>query len=568
VTSVVFATNALDTIARGYWDQGWLEHLFARTLWRTHRPLEFTIHEGFAAVPEDVDGAVVVIPGRWHAEDKHVDWVNKEIARFSWVFLIVTGDEEDTFPVEAIKHPRIRKWTQTPDPKKNRGERSPIGDFWPPSCPMRLKQIGPQEKDLSWFFAGQINTESREQLARVLGKLHRRDSASRLITTKIFGSGLEYGDYLSFMARARVVPCPGGPFTPDTFRLFEALEAGCIPVVEQSDYWKRLFGFEPFPVVDNWGEFSERLRSLLARWPSNANQLSAWWQKEKRNLSYRFRDELCDLAQIRTESQPLADSIAVLIPTSPMPSHPDTSVIEETVQSVLDQEDLKGCEIFVMLDGPAPELSHRAEAYEEYRHRVLWLCEHRWPNTLPLYFANHEHQSGMTRHTLGRVQTPHTLFIEHDTPLIGEIPWAGLVAALETGEAELIRLHHEASIHTEHKYLMLDRHPRELAGVPLTRTVQWSQRPHLATSAFYRRICNEFTGQKSRTMIEDVMYGIVHTHWREYGFAGWDRFRLWMYTPEGNIKRSGHLDARGDDPKPANVFAYDRGVPIGAPGPT
>jgi hypothetical protein len=50
-------------------------------------------------------------------------------------------------------------------------------------------------------------------------------------------------------------------------------------------------------------------------------------------------------------------------------------------------------------------------------------------------------------------------------------------------------------------------------------------------------------------MIEDVMYGGVETAWREFGLAGWDRYRLWMYAPEGNIKRSTHLDARAGEPK-------------------
>jgi hypothetical protein len=30
---------------------------------------------------------------------------------------------------------------------------------------------------------------------------------------------------------------------------------------------------------------------------------------------------------------------------------------------------------------------------------------------------------------------------------------------------------------------------------------------------------------------------------------GWYNWRLWIYTPEGNIKRSYHLDGRGGDPK-------------------
>ena len=29
-----------------------------------------------------------------------------------------------------------------------------------------------------------------------------------------------------------MIPCPSGPATPDSFRLWEALEAGCVPIAD------------------------------------------------------------------------------------------------------------------------------------------------------------------------------------------------------------------------------------------------------------------------------------------------------------------------------------------------
>ena len=44
------------------------------------------------------------------------------------------------------------------------------------------------------------------------------------------------------------VPCPRGNSSPDTFRLYEALEAGSIPIVERDEYWDlgahQLFKFQ------------------------------------------------------------------------------------------------------------------------------------------------------------------------------------------------------------------------------------------------------------------------------------------------------------------------------------
>ena len=87
---------------------------------------------------------------------------------------------------------------------------------------------------------------------------------------------------------------------------------------------------------------------------------------------------------------------------------------------------------------------------------------------------------------------------------------------------------------------MLDRVTTSMLGVPLRRTVQWSQRPHLAGTDYYRTILADYFPQSARTMIEDRMHSVAQS---EKGH------RLALYHPEGNIKRSYHLDARGDESK-------------------
>ena len=50
-------------------------------------------------------------------------------------------------------------------------------------------------------------------------------------------------------------------------------------------------------------------------------------------------------------------------------------------------------------------------------------------------------------------------------------------------------------------------------------------------------------GAESDGMIEDRMHGVVENDWLQHRDPG--RFRLSMYAPEGDIKRSTHLDGRG-----------------------
>lgn len=561
---VVWFSEEEGTIQRGYWDMGWLEAFFDRTLWRPPAPLEFVHRMSFTEIQGN--GAVVVVAGRWNVS--RVDRLTELIARLEWVVLIVTSDEENVFPVDEVKHPNLVAWVQTPRPSNYNPEWRVVGEMWPPDMPRLLAGTDPPEKDLPWFFAGQVNNKSRSTLVRELNRL----GGGELTTTKVFGSGLEYPAYVDGLRRARVVPAPSGPFAVDTFRLFEALEAGCVPVAElrspnyrEDGYWEILLGSPPFPVVDNWSSLPRVAAEIERDWPVWANRCSAWWQGYKRRLALRLEDDIRRLSGQRP-AHLLADDVVVLIPTSPSPIHPETSHIEETVESVLAQKELVGCEIFLMIDGVHSNLEERRADYEEYQRRLLWLTEHRWPNVLPIRFEEHAHQASMTRAALEETDSAFILFVEHDAPLDGEIPWEGLAGALRS-EADVIRLHHEASVLPDHRHLMLDRQPQELAGVPMIRTVQWSQRPHFANRAFYRRILSEFFGEDARTMIEDVMHGVIHTHWREYGLAGWDRFRLWMYAPQGNMKRSRHLDSRGEDAHVPMVFAYDGETPLGAPRP-
>ena len=183
--------------------------------------------------------------------------------------------------------------------------------------------------------------------------------------------------------------------------------------------------------------------------------------------------------------------------------------------------------------------------YEEYLRRVVWKAMHHWGNTYPVVMGEFVHQAEATRRTLDRVHTPLILFVEHDTPLIGDIPFGQLGDAVKQ-EDLIIRLHHEAAVHPEHVHL--NAGPlRTAAGVPIQPTVQWSQRPHLARHMKYQALITTYFTPESRTFIEDKMHGIAH-HDR------WEQWRLALYHPEGDIKRSTHTDGRAGASKFDVVF--------------
>jgi hypothetical protein len=513
--------------------------------WATGYEFEHHIYDGRIIQWEKSEsaGAVLVIPARHHADD--VDDINEQLSKLDWALVILTSDEERVFPLEKLNHPNMAVWVQTPHDSDRVDWVLPVG--WPPHLPGLLRDIDRPDKG-GWFFAGQVNNSRRKACVEALRDL----PGGRLVETPGFTQGLGHGEYARGLAGVRLIPCPAGPQTVDTFRVAEALEAGCVPVVDdvthgddQAWYWPLVLPGAPFPRLSAWETFPRHVELVDATWPRLANRCSAWWQRYKRDLATRVSDTVRRLS----EQLPEPGEITVVVPTSPIAAHPDTSIIEQTIGSV--RHWLPDAEILVMCDGVRPEQEHYRPRYEEYLNRLLWLSGTKWDRVLPVVHDEHLHQVGLTRRALDMVRTPLVLFVEHDCPIVTDCPidWPALIATCLSGEADLIRLHHEALVLPDHEHLMLDRDPQDIHGAPLLRTVQWSQRPHLANTGFYRRLLAEDFPEGYVGMIEDKLHSVVESAWRDYGLAGWHRYRLWMYSPDGQIKRSYTVDGRGTDEK-------------------
>ena len=197
-------------------------------------------------------------------------------------------------------------------------------------------------------------------------------------------------------------------------------------------------------------------------------------------------------------------------------------------------------------DGVRGEQKDRADDYALATAGTLWAADKHWRGVAPFRFTDHQHQSGMLRHVLDEIHTPLLLYVEQDTPLVCDEPidWQACADLILSGESNLVRFHHEAHIPDVHAHMM---HGTD--GV-FTRTSQWSQRPHLASVAFYRRILASHFTTESKCFIEDRMHGVCDNAYRQDGMNGWRQYAMHVYTPDGeNIKRSYHLDGRAGAPK-------------------
>lgn len=523
---------------RKYWDMGMFESIFSKELWNPVGSYDF---EHFEAIDESMQGAVIMIPARHHASD--VERINEDIAKLDFCVAVLGGDEESSFPIEQLKHPRMSIWVMQAVPGRHDAYHK-FGSGWPP----QIKQIKHElsDKPNDWFFAGQVNHDRRRACVKVLDEI----PGGEVIKTEGFTQGISHEEYYKKMNDAKIIPAPSGIRSPDSFRLFEALELGCIPLADAKPpvdgypdhYWENLFGQDelPFPVISDWDSMSHMIKVLREGWPGNANKTFAWWQMQKRKMAYELHDDVFRFVGERPEPD-LKDRISVLIPTSPIKSHPSLHIIEQTLTSI--RERLPDCEIIIMCDGVHAEREYLRPQYDEYLRRLLWKCNHEWHNVVPIIFDEHSHQATMARKTLPYVKTPNVLYCEGDCQLKNDIPFANIASALENNHFDMVRFHHETEIGDYHKHLMLDEKPIEVEGTTFIRTVQWSNRPYMVNTDYFRRAIDKYFPLDAVSMIEDVMHSAAQSE-------PWDNNRLAIYAHDGDMQHSTTLDGNDGDVKP------------------
>ena len=244
--------------------------------------------------------------------------------------------------------------------------------------------------------------------------------------------------------------------------------------------------------------------------------------------------------------------ITIIVPVSPIKSHPDTAVLEETITSI--RTLFPVAEIFLTFDGVREEQKHRTDDYYEFMHRALYLADHVWGNVVPFLFDEHQHQSGMMHHIIDKIDTTLLMYVEQDTPLVTDEPtdFDAITQFILDGYSNLVRLYHEGVMPKEHLHLM---HGHEQGC--FIQTSQWSQRPHIASTAYYRRILGSHFTADAKCFLEDRMYGILEEAERIDGYQGWVQHRIHIYDPgAGNMKRSYHTDGRAGEAKYDNTQVY------------
>ena len=272
------------------WDQNLLDRLFDNTLYPTG--LRFKRVEGYPTS----DGCVLIIPGRyWHEK---VNAISEAIAKYVWVLGVRVGDEEDQFDPEKVVHPNIKWWVQTPDPQRDYGGARLFGCGFPP----HFNTLINYERDVDVFLSAQNTHDRRHQCFTALKKTYAN---KKVEPTKGFTQGMGGDEYARWMCSAKIAPAPSGPESPDSFRLFEALEAHTIPIADdlspktpKPGFWRAVFPDAPFPILTDYKDLPGYVEDQVKGWPANANRITAWWIRQKRQMAKNLRADLTELGAL------------------------------------------------------------------------------------------------------------------------------------------------------------------------------------------------------------------------------------------------------------------------------
>lgn len=463
-----------------------------------------------ARIPDWSDIKLTITPG--HFRDK------VDVEGIVWIL----GDEEGDCPFWLLDVP---VWKQFPNPSRAYWPDRVLPLGYTPHTRPALRDLGMPYDKSGWVLSGQNTNPRRKQAFTALEQI----DPSRIHPSATFAGGHPPEKFIRQLWEVEWAPSPAGNVRADSFRMWEALEAGAVPIVDATspagdrNVWPDTIGDSPIPVIADWSTVGDILVT-----PAPLAETGVWYTRYKRDLIKTLLD---DWAVLTKDPWPEPEHrITSVITASPLPSHPDFDILTETVESVRSR--LPGNEICIAFDGDRGESDYR-----EHIRRVAWHANQYWPEVWLWWTDSFKHQAGTVKDVLPHLRTGALLMVEADTPLTGEIPFRDLVTWVYEGKYDHIRLHYDTSIHPEHEYLLRGRDEKH----PVWRTAQYSQRPHITTTQYYSDLLSVIP-DSARTYIEDAIYGPVVS-------SPWAHNKLGIYAPPGNMQRSYHLDGRAGEPK-------------------
>ncbi|MHA3960266.1 exostosin domain-containing protein [Synechococcus sp. LTW-G] len=203
-------------------------------------------------------------------------------------------DGDDLYPMLPEGTPIWRNFSY---PRHRHAHVFPIGprvEFLLPELDQRSRRLA-SARPYPWTFMGTLWASGQRLKAASL--FLRSLPHGYFYGGRGFSQGLPLPVYQEHLFESCFALCPDGDRHFDTFRLYESLQCGCIPVVvDQRDMASlTLGGANPFPIFKTWEEALIWVQQLL-QCPEQLDALQAlvqhWWRQNRTNLRLAMRQTL------------------------------------------------------------------------------------------------------------------------------------------------------------------------------------------------------------------------------------------------------------------------------------
>lgn len=264
---------------RGNWDHGVLLSIFEK------HPEEFPQFNTNSQLSCFSSKAIVIVAGKPDVDELR-DYLQNMFGPKGGI-VILTSEEDAYFEWEKAIPSKFEIWTQyySPSTKMDIKTRLLLG------APLRIRdyKINNLPKKYRWSFVGQVQNPFREECVKVLKTM----ANGYLREVEMFGghgkNGMDYQEYLDIMCQSEYVICPAGSMCVDSFRVYEAMECGAIPVTdvraprdpEGFDYWHEVYPQNRLITVLDWNWLPE----MLPHHTLTADVRNTWW-------NFRYKPEL------------------------------------------------------------------------------------------------------------------------------------------------------------------------------------------------------------------------------------------------------------------------------------
>lgn len=236
------------------------------------------------------DEAIIII-----GKPIYLEQVRDYLVQFKKAIVILASDEDSFWDWKSVIPSHFTVWTQYYYQNKQEIKERLLLGFT-----TRLKDVvldKTQPRIYGCSFVGQTQNPFRQNCVEALRKYPNHF----IKIADGFGgvNGLEYQDYVNILCQSKVVLCPSGSMCTDSFRIYEALECGALPIVEPRsprdekhfNYWKEVDA-SILPCVRDWNDIFFILNDEKFI-EQRTKECIEWWADYKQKLQHKLLNALC-----------------------------------------------------------------------------------------------------------------------------------------------------------------------------------------------------------------------------------------------------------------------------------